>query len=216
MKKIAVLLSGCGVFDGSEIIESVSLMISLSKKDTAISFFSLDEEKPTVNHLTSKEEAPRNLLVESARITRGDVKNIDELSSDEFDGLALPGGFGFAKNFSNWATQASACQVHSKITKTIQSFYKEEKPILAMCIAPAIVSKVLGEHHLQITLGSDSSVKTEVQKTGVMAVDCPVNDFITDRENKIITTPAYMCGDAKPHEVFEGIEKAVHEFVEMA
>lgn len=220
-KKIAVLLSGCGNKDGSEITEAVSLIICLSKHHAEVDYFSLDEDFLAINFIeeTAGEKSNatgyRNLLCESARITRSKIKKIQELDANSYDALALPGGYGVAKNFSSWAEKGANCKVNSYIEKKINEFYQQQKPIAAICIAPAILAKVLGHHGITVTVGCDSQTSKEVEKTGAIHVDCPVDDFVTDRDHKIITTPAYMY-DTEPHLVFAGIEKMVNELMEMA
>jgi enhancing lycopene biosynthesis protein 2 len=220
-KKIAVLLSGCGNKDGAEITEAVSLIICLSRHHADVDYFSLDEDFLAVNFVEdisgkkSQAEGTRNILCESARITRSKIKKIQDLEVNQFDALALPGGYGVAKNFSNWAEKGSRCEVNSYIEKVIKEFYSQQKPIAAICIAPAIVARVLGRQGVNVTLGNDLVNSKEIEKTGAVHIDCPVDDFVTDRDHKIITTPAYMY-DADPHLVFAGIEKLVNELMEMA
>jgi enhancing lycopene biosynthesis protein 2 len=216
-KKIAVILSGCGNKDGAEITEAVSLIISLSAAGAEMKFFAPNQEFTPQNFLTNAPlSEKRNMMVEAARITRSQMTDLKDLDASGFDGLAFPGGFGAAVNLSNWAEAGAKCQVHPQVEKAILDFYKQSKPIAAICIAPTLVAKVLGKHHVNITLGNDKEAIQEVEKTGAQHVECPVTDYITDREHKVITTPAYMYGAAKSHEVFQGISGLVKEFIEMA
>lgn len=205
MKKIAVVLSGCGHTDGTEITEAVSLLIALNQAGAEVTCFAPDMEV-----------AGRNVLTESARISRGNIHALNTLNTKDFDALALPGGFGAAKNLSNWAEKGAKCEVLPDLAKVIKEFYTESKPIGAICIAPVLLAKVLGDKKITITLGENGEAATEVQKTGAVHEECPVDDYITDRENKIVTTPAYMYGDSKPNEVFQGIFGLAHELVEWA
>ena len=116
---------------------------------------------------------------------------------------------------SNWATKGAACDVNPDVKRVLLEFFKQEKPICAICIAPVLVAKVLGSHRVEITIGNDKETIAELEKTGAEHVECKVSDFVTDRRNKIITTPAYMF-DAKPFEVYKGIKGAIKELVEMA
>lgn len=215
-KKIAVILAGCGNKDGTEITEAVSLIIALSSAGAEVTFFAPDQDFTPKNFLTD-EALPekRNLKLEAARITRSQIKDLKILSPKEFDGLAFPGGFGAALHLSNWAEAGSACQIHPLVEKTILDFYEQSKPIAAICIAPALIAKVLGRNKVTVTLGTDTALAKEIEKTGALHENCPVTDYITDREHKIMTTPAYMH-EAKPHEVFQGISGLVKEFIEMA
>ncbi len=216
-KKIAVILAGAGNKDGSEITEAVSLIISLSALGAELVFFAPNKSVKSKNFLTN-EFSPhdRNLMEESARITRSQIKDIHLLDSKEFDGIAIPGGFGVALHFSNWAQKGSKCEVDAQFEKVIRAFHAESKPIAAICIAPALIARVLGQFEVELTVGEDGETASEIKKTGARHEVCPLTDFITDRENKVISTPAYMYDSAKPHEVFKGIQGLAKEFMEMA
>lgn len=216
MKKIAVVLSGCGHKDGSEITEAVSTLIALSECGVEYKMFAPATSNPSVNHLTEAKEAPRSALVEGARIARGKIHNLKELKATDFDGLALPGGFGAATVLCDFAKSGSKCWVDPDVESVLKSFYKEEKPIAAICIAPALVARVLGSHGITVTIGQDEETANEIEKTGARHETCTVDDFVSDRDHRVITTPAYMFDDASPAEVFKGIRAAIREMVEMA
>jgi enhancing lycopene biosynthesis protein 2 len=216
-KKIALILSGCGHQDGSEITEAVSLLISLDQAGATVNGFAPDLLVPEQNHLTHQKTASqRNALVESARLLRGQVKNLSTLSAQDFDGLCLAGGFGAASVLSDWATAGPQCQLQPEVRNAITDFYRAGKPIAAVCVAPVLLARVLGEKKISLTVGSKSATSEQVQKTGAIHVECPVDDFITDREHKIITSPAYMYDSAFPSQVFKGISGLAKELVEMA
>lgn len=216
-KKIAVVLSGCGFLDGSEITEAVSLLISLNQAGAEVFCFAPDIEFSSVDHITqSPSPETRRLLTEAARIARGQIQALSQLKTSEFDALALPGGFGAAKNLSNWASQGARCEVNAEVARVITEFHAASKPIGAICIAPVLIARVLGKHKPTLTIGNDPETAAELQKTGAIHEECPVNDYISDRECKIVSTPAYMYGDAKPHEVFAGVFGLAHELVEWA
>ncbi|MCB0393829.1 MAG: isoprenoid biosynthesis glyoxalase ElbB [Bdellovibrionales bacterium] len=215
MKKIAVVLSGCGHLDGAEITESVSTLITLSQLGADYQCFAPDREFPSVHHINKEPGSPRNALAEAARICRGKVASLSRLKAEKFDGLVFPGGFGAALNLSDWGKNGSKGSVDPEVSALISEFHQQSKPICAICIAPTLIAKVLGDYSPHLTIGDDPEDAAEIQKTGAEHVACKVNDFVTDRENKIVTTPAYMF-DAKPHEVFTGIQSALKEFYEMA
>ncbi len=217
-KKIAVVLSGCGNKDGTEITEAVSLMIALSATGAQMTFFAPNQDFTPKNFLSDQPlPEKRNIMVEAARISRSQMQDLKELNADHFDGLAFPGGFGAALHLSNWAEAGAKCQVHPAVEKAIQAFYQQSKPIAAICIAPTLVAKVLGTKGVSLTVGNENSeAAKEIAKTGAQHEACPVTDYITDREHKVISTPAYMHDSAKPHEVFQGISGLVKEFIEMA
>ena len=216
VKKIAVVLSGCGHKDGSEITEAVSTLIALSEMKAQYQLFAPDQVVAAVNHLTDAQEDSRNALNEAARIGRGKVKNLNTLKSANFDALIFPGGFGAAKVLCNFAQAGHKCEVLGEAERVINEFYKEEKPIAALCIAPALVARVLGHKGVTVTIGNDLATASEIKKTGAHHEDCAVGDYVTDREHHLITTPAYMYSQAQPHEVFYGIRRAIKELVEMA
>lgn len=217
MKKIAVILSGAGYLDGAEITEAVSLLIELGRANIDYDVFAPDKNFNAVPHSSHQQGdlGVRNALEESARITRGRVRNLDELSVNRYDGIALAGGYGVAKNLSTWAQDGAGCTVNKDFKKFLVEFHEQSKPILALCIAPAIVARVIGQvTSPSLTIGNDEATAKEVERCGADHVECSVTDFVTDRENKIVSTPAYMYEEAH-YKVFEGIQKACKEFLEM-
>lgn len=217
MKKIAVVLSGCGNKDGAEITEAVSLLISLSQNGAAYMCFAPNIEITAVNFL-SDEALPekRNAMLEAARISRSQIQDLKTLQVNDYDALAFVGGYGAAKTLSTWAEHGAQCTVLPEVEKAIRAFHKASKPIAAICIAPVLLAKVLGAEKATVTVGNGKETIAEVLKTGAQHEVCPVDDYVTDRETKIITTPAYMYDSAKPHEVFKGISGLAKELVEMA
>lgn len=216
MKKVAVVLSGCGFLDGSEITEAISILISLSELGAEYVCFAPDHDfQATAHHNQTASEETRNTLVESARISRGQIQNLKELREEDFDALVFPGGFGAAKNLSTWATDGVKAKVLPEVSAAIKAFHKAAKPIGAICIAPTLIAKALGPKGVTLTIGDDEATAAEIEKTGAHHVKCAVTDYISDRDNKVLTTPAYMY-EAKPHEVFTGVRKMLQELVEMA
>jgi enhancing lycopene biosynthesis protein 2 len=217
MKHVAVVLSGCGYEDGSEITESVSTLIALSEAGANYRIFAPNHDYVPINHMTSEADSKqiRNCMVESARVARGHIHDIRTLSESDFDAVVFPGGFGAAIHLSNWGKKGAQCDVSNEVERVIKAFHKASKPIGAICIAPALVAKVLGAEKVSLTIGNNREVADEIKKTGAQHVDCPVDDFITDRLHKVISTPAYMY-DTTPHLVFKGISGLIKELVEMA
>ncbi len=216
IKKVALVLSGCGNKDGAEIIEAVSLLIAFSQTGAEVTGFAPDIEAPETDHVSGKKTGKtRNALHEAARILRGEVTDLKKLKADNFDALCFAGGSGTATVLSNWAEKGAACTVLPEVRQAIVDFYSQGKPIGAVCISPVLVACVLGEKKITLTLGENSKVITEVNKTGALHIECPVSDFITDRDHKIITSPAYMH-DTNPASVFKGIFGLAKELIEMA
>lgn len=215
MKRIAVVLSGCGHLDGSEITESVSALIALSEAGVQYKIFAPDIQMPTRNHVTNQPGEVRSTFVESARIARGQIYPLQELKARDFDGVFFPGGFGAAINLCTFADKGAKCTVLPDAERVIREFRLADKPIGAACIAPALVAKVLGSEGIAVTIGKDVLTAQQIKLSGAEHVQCAVDDFVTDREHKIVTTPAYMY-EATPVQVFIGVRKAIRELVEMA
>ncbi|QZE13084.1 isoprenoid biosynthesis glyoxalase ElbB [Halosquirtibacter laminarini] len=214
MKKVAVILSGCGVFDGSEIHEATSTLIALSMRGIEAQCFAPDiPQYHVINHLTGEEmQEDRNVLVESARIARGDIKEIGEFSAETFDAVIFPGGFGVAKNLSTLAFDGAACEVNEDIRKVILWMVQLEKPIGALCISPAMIAKVLPQ--ADVTIGNDpDTVKMIEEMEGVhhRTDNCEV---IIDAKYRLVTSPCYML-NASIAEVFQGALNMVDEIIQL-
>lgn len=214
MKKVAVVLSGCGVFDGSEIHEATSTLIALSMRGIAYQCFAPNiPQHQVINHLTGEEmNESRNVLVESARIARGDIKDLGDFSAEEYDAVIFPGGFGVAKNLCNLAFDGAACEVNEEIRKVILWMVKLEKPIGALCIAPAMMAKVLPQ--ADITVGQDKNTISVVEQTEVIHHETENCEVIVDEKYKLVTSPCYML-DATIAEVFQGALNVVDEVIQL-
>lgn len=214
-KKFAVLLSGCGSGDGSEITEVVSVFVTLSELNVEYECFALNSEFMAISPLTQKSLGLRNSMEEAARISRGRIRDIKDLKSVDFDALVIPGGHGITTVFSNWAEAGGKCTVKEEVERVLKEFRTEEKPMCAICIAPVLLARLFGKEGIVVTVGSEVEVIKEILKTSSEHEICPIDDFITDRDHKIICTPAYMYA-GKPHQVFRGIQRALKECYEMA
>ena len=216
--KVGVLLSGSGVQDGSEIHESVLTALSLEKLRAEIVFMAPNiDQMHVMNHYTGQEmDEFRNVLVESARIARGNIKDLAEIRGEDLDALIIPGGLGVAKNLSDYAMSGSECSVNPDVYRLVVEMLISKKPIGAICIAPAMMSKILSEQNLSanLTVGSDAATSKDIEAMGSQHQNCSTKEVVVDVKNKIVSTPAYM--DAKSiSEVAEGIEKLVNEIVSM-
>lgn len=215
-KMVAVVLSGCGHRDGSEITEAVSALIALSETGADVACFAPNRDFSTINHVTGVQtDQRRNCLIEAARIARVQIKSLQELNEVEFDAVVFPGGLGAATQFSNWNSVGAKAKVDAEVERVLRSFHQVNKPIGAICIAPTLVALVLGREGITLTVGDDAPTIAEIVKTGAHHVRCAVTDYVSDRDHKVLSTPAYMCA-AKPHEIFLGIQRMVRELVEMA
>jgi len=209
-KKIGVVLSGCGVYDGSEIHEAVFTLLAIDKNGAEAVCMAPDLTLDEVNHLTGEATgAKRNVLVESARIARGKIRNIGEVKAAELDAVIFPGGFGAAKNLCNFAVKGAEATIHPEVARLLREMAAAKKPIGAICIAPALVAATLGkEYSPKVTIGTDAGTAAAIQQTGSEHVSCPVTEFVVDTANKIVSTPAYMLAE-RISETAEGIEKTV-------
>lgn len=217
-KKVAVVLSGAGVYDGAEIHESVITLLALDRRDAEVRIFAPDiPQMHVVNHLTGQPtDESRSVLVESARIARGDIKNLAEANIKDFDAVIFPGGFGVAKNLCDFAVKGLDCSVNPVVENFVTEGLKAGKVMGFVCIAPALLARVAGKIglHPDITIGTDESTAAAVEQFGAHHVNCLVKDFVIDEKNKIVTTPAYMLGQ-RISDVAEGIEKLVNAVLEL-
>ncbi|MNZ27380.1 Enhancing lycopene biosynthesis protein 2 [compost metagenome] len=214
-KKVAVILSGCGVYDGAEIHESVITLLRLDQRGAQVQCFAPNiAQMHVINHLTG-EQMPesRNVLVESARIARGEVKDISEARAEDFDALIVPGGFGAAKNLSDFAVAGSDCTVNPQVLALAEAFAEACKPVGLMCISPALAAKIYGPG-VVCTIGNDADTAAAVTKMGGTHEECDVHDIVEDTQRKLVTTPAYMVAKSIS-EAAGGIYKLVDRVLEM-
>lgn len=213
IKKVAVILCGSGYLDGNEINEAIFTLLSLSQENVVYECFAPNEKQMhVVNHLTGKEMThDRNMLEEAARITRSKIKDLKDLNSKNFAGVIIPGGFGAAKNLSTFALKGSKAEVRSDVASLLNQFHNEKKVIGAMCIAPAVVALSFKNKNLTMTLGENSEASAEMEKLGHKHIAKEVTEIVVDKEHRIVTTPAFMYGEAKLSDVFTGISSLVKE-----
>lgn len=212
MKKFALILSGCGVYDGAEIHESVATMIAVKKAGADYQVFAPDVEQcHVINHLTGEVmEEQRNVLVESARIARGRIKGLAEFDPNDFDAVIFPGGFGAAKNLSDYAFKGSDCTVVPEVETAIKAIIEAGKPLGAECIAPAVMARVL--KGATVTIGSDKATSEDIEKMGGHHIVAEHNGVIYDPEFKLYTTPCYMAAE-NILEVYESAEALVNAMI---
>ena len=217
-KKVAVFLCGSGFLDGSEIRESVAVLWALNKLNVETHCFAPDDVQADVINCYKRQPMPekRNMLVEAARIARSKILPLEEYVSGQFNGLAIPGGFGVAKNFCTFAAEGAKAKVRLHVKRAIEETFQAKKPILAVCIAPALLALALKDKaQLTMTLGPECEAAQEVQKLGHKTVVKNSKEFYVDETNRIITTPAYMHDDAELVDIFTGIDGAAGEFVSL-
>lgn len=215
-KKIGVLLSGCGVFDGAEIHEAVLTLLYIDQAGAQAVCFAPDiPQAQVINHLTQQEEKEtRNVLTESARIARGDIQNINDVDLSQLDAVILPGGFGAAKNLSEFAFKGPQGRVNKDVVILLEKVIAAKKPLGALCIAPATVGMALKAISPELTIGSEEGVIKALESIGVKHALCKVDEIIVDEKNKIVTAPAYMLGPGIS-DVAKGIKKLVEKVIQM-
>ena len=216
MAKVGVLLSGCGVFDGSEIHEAVLTLLALDRAGVETVCMAPDmEQVHVINHLTQEVmNEKRNVLVESARIARGEIKDIKEVRAADIDALIIPGGYGAAKNLSDFAFKGTAATVHPEVERLLNDMVSAGKPVGAICIAPATLTKALAGKKPEVTIGTDKDTASAIEAMGGQHKACTVDMIHMDSRNKIVSTPAYMLGPGIK-DVARGIEKLVTRIVEL-
>ncbi len=217
MPRFAVVLSGCGRADGSEIHEAVCALLAIDRAGCTYECFAPDiEQAVVINNLTSeKMEERRNVLVESARIARGEIKALSGLKVGDFDCLLFPGGLGAVTNWCDFAEKGINCTVESSVSRVLEAAYKQKRVIGAMCIAPVTVSKVLGKYGIKITIGNDKTVAKTIAETGAVHEDTPVTEACIDAKHRVVSTPAYMLAKSI-REVSEGTDAMVKAMVALA
>lgn len=216
-KDVAVVLSGCGVYDGAEIYESVLTLLALERAGARYQCFAPNvDQMHVINHLSGdvSEGESRNALVEAARIVRGDIKDLASANADEFDALICPGGFGAAKNLSNFATEGAGLTVQEDFLNFAQAIHQQGKPIGLICIAPTMSAAIVGEG-VQCTIGGDEEVASAIEAMGAKHMECGVEEICVDQQKKLVTTPAYMLAGSIS-EAAGGIERCVDAVLAMS
>ncbi len=218
MAKIAVILSGCGVYDGTEIHEACAALLALRRAGAeVVACAPSGPQLHVVDHLRG-EPAPgqaREIMVESARLVRGAVRPLAGLKADEVDGVLLPGGFGAAKNLCTFATDGAACRVHPEVEAFLLAARAMGRPIAAMCIAPVLLARVFGGGGSpRVTIGTDPATAALVEAMGARHVPCAPTDVVVDEDARLLSTPAYMLADDLP-EVFDGAATLVKKLLMM-
>ena len=214
MKKIAVVLAGNGVYDGSEIHEATLTLLAIVRNGAQYQCFAPDvNQAHVVNHLTG-EEMPekRNVLIEAARIARGNIKPLSEYNAKDFDAIVFPGGFGAAKNLCTFAFDGVDCKVNTDVEKAVRATVAEEKPVGALCISPVLIAKILGD--VKVTIGQDEATIEAIERLGGTHEKTTHGQIVVDEKYKVITTPCYML-NATIDQIADGVEKAVKKILEM-
>jgi len=214
MKKFAVVLSGCGVYDGSEIHEAILSLLAIAREGASYDIFAPDmNQHHVINHLTGKEmNEKRNVLVESARIARGKITDLKEFDPAAYDGILFPGGFGAAKNLSSWAFEGPDGHVLPEVEKAIRGMTDAGKPVGALCISPVLLARIFGE--VKLTIGNDPETVRALESLGATHIDADHGEVILDERLKLVTTPCYML-DATIAQIEQGAVNVVRSMLEL-
>lgn len=219
--QFAIVLSGCGVYDGSEIHEAVTTLLALDKAGAGYKCFAPNiPQAKTIDHFSGRstalagDEDNRNVLSESARIARGDICDLSEFRAEDFDGIIFPGGMGAAMNLCNAAEKGPACDVNEEVRRSIEESYNQGIVIGAMCIAPTIIARVLGAKGITVTIGKDKGVAEGIRKMGARHEDKEAAEVCIDQEHRIVTTPCYMLAKSIK-EVAAGTENLVQAMIDL-
>ncbi|MDL2315239.1 isoprenoid biosynthesis glyoxalase ElbB [Bacteroidales bacterium OttesenSCG-928-C19] len=214
MKKFAIILAGNGVYDGSEIHEAVMTMLAIDKLGAEYIIFAPNKKQHhVINHLTGEEmNESRNVLTEAARIARGNIHDLSEFTPNDFDALVIPGGFGAAKNLSDYAFKGADITVDHDVEDAILGMHKLKRPIGALCIAPVILAKAL--KNATVTIGSDEGTAKDIETVGGKHQTAIKNEVVVDKTNLLFTTPCYML-DASINDVAISAENLVKEMLKV-
>jgi len=217
MAKVGVVLSGCGVYDGAEIHEATLTLFFLDREGAEIICMAPDiSQMDVMDHIKGEPMAEtRNVLNESSRIARGNIKNMKDVKAGDLDALVFPGGFGAAKNLCNFAVKGPDCTAHPEVERLIKEMHAAKKPIGFICIAPVLAARVLGTFNPQLTIGNDRGTAEAIEKMGGKHIDSTVDNAVVDMKNKVVTTPAYMLGPTISN-VAMGIEKLVNVLLRLS
>lgn len=216
MKKVALILSGAGVFDGSELHEAVLSLLALDRAGAQVQCFAPDiPQHHVINHLTGEVmHESRNVLVESARIARGAIKPLSQAEARDFDAAVLPGGFGAAKNLCDFAFKGADCTVNPELERFLKAMAAAKKPVGFICIAPALIPRIYGQG-VECTIGTDAQTAAVIAAMGGVHQPCPVSGIVVDEARRCVSTPAYMlAGSIK--EAAEGIDALVARVLSLA
>lgn len=218
-KRVAVVLAGAGVYDGSELQEAVLTLLALDRAQARVQCFAPNiSQLHVINHLTGEVTGEsRNVLVESARIARGNVQDVATLNVDDFDAIVLPGGYGAAKNLCTFGLKGADCDIDPGVAQALQSFFSSHKPIGVMCIAPSVLARALRDSGTPVTLtiGNDAGTAAGIEALHARHQDCPPGQVVVDARHKVVSTPAYMY-NSRVSEVARGIDGLVESLLAMA
>jgi enhancing lycopene biosynthesis protein 2 len=214
--KIAVILAGSGVFDGSEIHEATMTLYAIMKNGATYQAFAPEiNQYHVINHITGEVmKETRNVLIESARISRGNIKPLKQFNASEYDAMIIPGGYGAAKNLCSFAFDGADCSVNDEVITALKQMIAAKKPVGALCIAPVILARVLG-NHVKLTIGTNDVTASAIEKMGAQHKKTGLREITVDTDFKIVTSPCYML-KATILDIAESADKVVKEILKLS
>jgi enhancing lycopene biosynthesis protein 2 len=218
MKKVAVILSGCGAYDGAEIQETVLTLLALDRAKAKVICAAPDiAHKHIIDHSTGSEMVGehRNVMIEASRISRGAIQPLGSLDNEDLDAIIFVGGYGVAKNLSSFAFDGAAYDADPEVVDLIQQAHAKGMPLGFMCIAPVLAARALGHKAVQLTIGNDPEIAAALEAKGAKHIDCPVDQVVTDQQNRVVSTPAYLLANSIT-EAEAGINKLVAAVLKLA
>lgn len=218
-KSVGVILSGSGFLDGTEVQEAVLVLLALSRAGADVRIFAPDVKLQEVDHKTGVATGlERSVLAESARIARSQIADLASVAGSDVDAWVFPGGFGAAKNLSDFVTKGALATVNKDVGRVLREALSAQIPIAACCIAPAVLAAAAKQAstHLRLTIGNDKDTAKQIAAMGHIHVECPVDDIVLDKDRRVVTSPAYMYADASIAAVANGIDKMVAQVLAWA
>ncbi len=215
---VGVILSGCGVFDGSEIHEAVITMLALDQHGATYQCMAPNRAFIPINHVTRRpaEDESRNVLVEAARLARGRIVDVATVTPAQFDAFILPGGSGAARNLSTFEGEGPECRLDGHVMRVLSEAHKLGRPLGFICIAPVVAARLFGRgEHPRLTVGKNPEMAHNMEMMGAKHVLCGAGDYVLDERHRIISTPAYMEASSIS-EVFQGINRLIGKLLELA
>ncbi len=218
-KRVGVILSGCGFLDGAEIHEAVVTLLALDRAGAEVRILAPNKSQmDVVNHKSGQKTGEvRNVLTEAARIARGKIEDLADVKAEDLDAVILPGGYGAAKNLTDFAVKGATCTIHPEVDRLLKGMFDAKKPIGVICIAPAVLARALKDRNVKVklTIGNDKETAAALEALGAKHVNCTVEEIVADEKNKVVSTPAYMLGPGIK-DIAAGIEKLVDQVLAWA
>jgi enhancing lycopene biosynthesis protein 2 len=228
-KRVAVILSGCGHRDGSDVAETMLAFLMLDRAGAKVICAAPDaEQREVVDHLmdaaasaiatptaAATSSVPRNARVEAARLAPGEVLPLAALDPNRLEGLFIPSGRGVATLLSDYAEKGALCAVDPDLARVMKALLAAKKPMGFVGLAAVLAARVLGPvAGVRLTLGSKAVVAAK--HAAVMGADVrpgAIDDVIADERARVYSTPGLEAEGARLAQVAKAIEKLARALV---